>query len=193
MTPDSNNSAHLPFAIVPKRHGDMRGWFAESFNEKRYFEAGIDHRFVQDNQSSSKRAGTLRGLHFQAPPAAQGKLVSVLRGRILDVAVDIRRGSPTFGRHVCKELSAETGCQFYVPVGFAHGFITLEDDVLVMYKVTDYYAPEHDRGIRWNDPDIAFPWPFPDAQIVTSEKDARHPFLKELASPFAYDGPPLVP
>jgi dTDP-4-dehydrorhamnose 3,5-epimerase len=193
MTPASNTSVKLPCVIEPKRHGDGRGWFAESFNEKRCFEAGIDCRFVQDNQSSSKRAGTLRGLHFQAPPAAQGKLISVLRGRILDVAVDIRCGAPTFGRYVSKELSAETGCQFYVPVGFAHGFITLEEDVLVMYKVTNYYAPEHDRGIRWNDPDIAFPWPFPAAGIVTSEKDARHPLLSDLVSPFAYDGPPLVP
>jgi dTDP-4-dehydrorhamnose 3,5-epimerase len=193
MTPGSITSVNLPFVIEPQRHADARGWFAESFNDRRCFEAGINRRFVQDNQSSSKRAGTLRGLHFQAPPAAQGKLISVLRGRILDVAVDIRRDSPTFGRYVSKELSAETGCQFYVPAGFAHGFITLEDDVLVMYKVTDYYAPEHDRGIHWNDPDIAFPWPYPAAEIVTSDKDARHPLLKDLASPFAYDGHPLVP
>src|SRR5205823_1229228 len=106
---------------------------------------------VQDNESSSKRAGTLRGLHFQLPPAAQAKLVSVMRGRVVDVAVDVRRGSPTFGRHVSIELSAESGRQVYIPVGFAHGYLTLEDDVVVMYKVSDYYAPAHDRGICWND------------------------------------------
>src|SRR5258708_7566509 len=160
MIVGSINPLNLPRVIVPKRHVDARGWFSETFHERRLNEAGIDCRFVQDNQSSSKRAGTLRGLHFQVPPAAQGKLVSVLRGRILDVAVDIRCGSPTFGQYVSMELSAESGCQFYVPVGFAHAFITLEDEVLVMYKATNYYAPEHDGGIRWNDPDIAFPWPF---------------------------------
>ena len=134
---------NLPRIIVPKRHVDDRGWFSETFHEQRLHDIGITCRFVQDNQSSSKRAGTLRGLHFQLPPAAQAKLVSVLRGRILDVAVDIRRGSPTFGKHVSTELSAESGRQLYIPVGFAHGFLTLEDDVVVMYKVSDYYAPAH--------------------------------------------------
>jgi dTDP-4-dehydrorhamnose 3,5-epimerase len=189
---EGSNPANLPRLVMPRRHVDARGWFSETFHEKRLHESGINDRFVQDNQSNSKQAGTLRGLHFQAPPAAQAKLVSVLRGRILDVAVDIRDGSPTFGQYVSTELSAETGCQFYVPAGFAHAFVTLEDDVLVLYKVTDYYAPEHDRGIRWNDPDIAFPWPFPEALILTSEKDGRHPFLKEIVSPFSYDGHPLV-
>ena len=183
----------LPRVSVPKRYADGRGWFSETFNEKRLNEAGIDVRFVQDNQSNSSRAGTLRGFHFQAPPAAQGKLVSVLRGRILDVAVDIRCGSPTYGQHVSVELSAESGTQFYVPVGFAHAFITLEDNTLVMYKVTDYYTPEHDRGVRWSDPDIAFPWPCKIADIVTSEKDGHLPHLRDIASPFAYDGHPLVP
>jgi dTDP-4-dehydrorhamnose 3,5-epimerase len=154
---------------------------------------GITCRFVQDNQSNSKRAGTLRGLHFQLPPAAQAKLVSVMRGRIVDVAVDIRRGSPTFGRHISIELSAESGRQVYIPVGFAHGYLTLEDDVVVMYKVSDYYAPAHDRGICWNDPDIAIPWPFEEADIIISDKDRRLPLLKEFASPFAYDGHPLGP
>ena len=160
MSIDSTISAGLPRIIVPKRHADDRGWFSETFHERRLHEIGITCRFVQDNQSSSKRAGTLRGLHFQVPPAAQAKLVSVLRGRILDVAVDVRRGSPTFGKHVSTELSAESGRQVYIPAGFAHGFLTLEDDVVVMYKVSDYYAPAHDSGIRWNDPDLAFPWPF---------------------------------
>jgi len=184
---------HLPRIILPKRHVDDRGWFSETFHEQRLNEIGITCRFVQDNQSSSKRTGTLRGLHFQVPPAAQAKLVGVLRGRILDVAVDVRRGSPTYGNHTATELSAESGHQLYIPVGFAHGFMTLEDDVVVMYKVSDYYAPALDSGIRWNDPDIAIAWPCADADIIVSDKDRRLPLLKEFASPFAYDGHPLVP
>jgi dTDP-4-dehydrorhamnose 3,5-epimerase len=183
----------LPRVIVPKRHIDDRGWFSETFQELRLREAGISCRFVQDNQSSSKRAGTLRGLHFQLPPAAQAKLVSVVRGRVLDVAVDVRRGSPTFGKHVSIELSAESGRQTYVPVGFAHGFITLEPETVVMYKVSEFYSAAHDGGIFWNDPDIAFPWPFREADVITSEKDGRLPALKEFDSPFAYDGHPLAP
>ena len=190
---DSTILMKLPLSIVPKRHVDGRGWFSEIFHEKRLRDLGITCRFVQDNQAISRRAGTLRGLHFQLPPAAQAKLVSVLRGRILDVAVDIRRGSPTFGKHVSTELSAENGRQLYIPVGFAHGYLTLEDDVVLMYKVSDYYAPAYDSGICWNDPDIAIPWPFKDADIITSDKDRRLPVLKEFASPFAYDGYPLVP
>jgi dTDP-4-dehydrorhamnose 3,5-epimerase len=184
-------SANVPCSIVPKRHIDGRGWFSEIFHQKRLSELGIDVRFIQDNLSSSERAGTLRGLHFQLPPAAQAKLVTVLRGRILDVAVDIRRGSPTFGKHVSAELSAETGHQLYIPVGFAHGYLSLEDDVLLMYKVSDFYAPAYDSGIRWSDPDIAIPWPYGHAEIITSEKDARLPLLKDFASPFVYDGHPL--
>jgi dTDP-4-dehydrorhamnose 3,5-epimerase len=141
------------------------------------------------NQAPS--AGTLRGLHFQLPPMAQAKLVTVLRGRILDVAVDIRRGSPTFGKYVSGELSAESGWRVYIPVGFAHGFLTLEDDVVVMYKTSEYYAPAQDSGIRWNDPDIAFPWPLDVADIIISQKDRQLPFLKEFASTFKYDGYPL--
>jgi dTDP-4-dehydrorhamnose 3,5-epimerase len=135
----------------------------------------------------------LRGLHFQLPPVAQAKLVTAVKGRILDVAVDVRCGSPTFGKYVSTELSAETGRQLYIPVGFAHGFLTLENDVVVMYKASDYYAPTHESGIRWNDPDIAFPWPLKDADILISDKDRRLPLLKEFASPFAYDGHPLGP
>ena len=183
----------LPRIIVPKRYVDDRGWFSETFHEQRLHAVGITCRFVQDNQSSSKRAGTLRGLHFQRPPAAQAKLVTVVKGRITDVAVDIRRGSPTFGKHVSMEISAESGRQMYIPVGFAHGFVALEDDTVVMYKVSDYYAPAHDSGICWNDPDIAIPWPFKDADIITSDKDRRLPLLKECASPFSYDGHPLAP
>src|SRR5215471_3816324 len=141
MRNDSTISADLPRIIVPKRHVDDRGWFSETYHEQRLRALGITCRFVQDNQSSSKRAGTLRGLHFQRPPMAQAKLVSVLRGRILDVAVDIRRDSPTYGTCVSAELSADNGHQLYIPVGYAHGFCTLEDDVDVMYKVSSHYAP----------------------------------------------------
>ena len=193
MGVDSTHLLDLPRIIAPKRHIDDRGWFSETYNERRWRELGITCRFVQDNQSSSRRAGTLRGLHFQVPPAAQAKLVSVVRGRILDVAVDVRRGSATFGKHVSVELSADSGLQIYVPVGFAHGFVTLEDDVVVAYKTSDFYSPAHDSGICWNDPDIAFPWPFKDADIIVSDKDGRLPPLKAFASPFAYDGCPLAP
>src|SRR5262245_20204818 len=183
----------LPRIITPKRYVDNRGWFSESFHEKRLRDIGITCRFVQDNQSSSSHAGTVRGLHFQLPPAAQAKLITVLRGKVLDVAVDVRRGSPTYGKHVCAELSAECGRQFYIPVGFAHGFLTLTDDVLVMYKVSEYYAPAHDSGIRFDDPDISFPWPTSKARIIISDKDRRLRYLREFDSPFTYDGHPLVP
>jgi dTDP-4-dehydrorhamnose 3,5-epimerase len=183
----------LPRIIAPKRHVDPRGWFSETFHEQRLHDLGIHCRFVQDNQSSSCSAGTLRGLHFQLPPHAQAKLIMVLRGRILDVAVDLRRGSPTYGQHVSVEISAECGRQFYIPVGFAHGFLTLTDDVLVMYKASDYYAPAHDSGIRWDDPDIAVPWPMNASDLIISERDTRLPFLAAFESPFAYDGHPLTP
>jgi dTDP-4-dehydrorhamnose 3,5-epimerase len=193
MCVDSTRLLDLPRLVSPNRHVDDRGWLSETFHEQRLREIGITCRFVQDNQSSSKRAGTLRGLHFQVPPAAQAKLVGVVRGRILDVAVDVRRGSATFGRYVSTELSAESGLQIYVPVGFAHGFVTLEDDVVVMYKVSNFYSPAHESGICWNDPDIAFPWPYKGAEIIVSDRDARLPSLKEFVSPFAYDGHPLAP
>src|ERR1700722_15015209 len=193
MRPDLTRSLDLPRVIIPRRNVDDRGWFSETYHEQRLRDLGITCRFVQDNQSGSKRAGTLRGLHFQVPPAAQAKLVSVARGRILDVAVDVRRGSATFGKHVSTELSAESGLQVYVPVGFAHGFVTLEDDVVVMYKASNFYSSAHEGGIFWNDPDIAIPWPFEDTDITISDKDRRLPFLREFASPFAYDGHPLAP
>jgi dTDP-4-dehydrorhamnose 3,5-epimerase len=182
----------LPLIIVPKRHADSRGWFGETFQDKRLRDLGIACAFVQDNQSRSIRRGTLRGFHFQNPPAAQAKLISVLHGRILDVAVDIRRNSPTYGRYVSAELSSDNGRQLFVPTGFAHGFVTLEDDVSVLYKVSDYYAPSSEGGIRWDDPDIAFPWPMKGADIVLSERDGRLPFLADLKSPFSYDGNPLT-
>lgn len=183
----------LPRLIVPKRHPDERGWFAETFNEAGLRALGIDCRFVQDNQSYSQRAGTLRGMHFQAPPFEQAKLISVLRGRILDVAVDVRRGSPTFGQHVSAELSADTGRQLYIPAGFAHGFLTLENDVVVNYKVSAFYALAYESGIRWDDPDVGVAWPIDSGDVILSDKDRRLPLLKNFDSPFAYDGAPLRP
>lgn len=183
----------VPRIFIPKRHHDHRGWFSETFRENRLHELGVSCRFVQENQSSSKGAGTVRGLHFQLPPSAQAKLITVSRGRVLDVIVDIRNGSPTYGRHVSIELSAEGGHQLYIPVGFAHGFITLEDDVVVVYKVSNYYAPAHDKGIRWNDPDIGLSLPVRDTDLIISDKDRNLPLLKEFVSPFSYNGIPLDP
>jgi dTDP-4-dehydrorhamnose 3,5-epimerase len=184
MSIDFDTFPSLPLTIVPKRHADDRGWFSETFHHQRLRDLGIACSFVQDNQSRSIRRGTLRGLHFQVPPAAQAKLVGVLRGRILDVVADIRRDSPTFGKYVSVELSSDNG--------FAHVFVTLEDDVVVLYKTSDYYAPSREGGICWNDPDIAFPWPFKEADIIRSERDERLPLLKDLQSPFPYDGNPLT-
>ena len=186
------NTPDLPQVITPKRHLDPRGWFRETFHQQRLDDLGIRCRFVQDNHSYSARAGTLRGLHFQRPPHAQAKLIMVLRGHILDVVVDVRRGSSTYGRHVSVEITADAGQQVYIPVGFAHGFLTLTDDVLVMYKVSDYYAPASDGGIRWDDSDLAIPWPMRTTGLVVSEKDNRLLRLAEFDSPFAYDGHPLV-
>jgi dTDP-4-dehydrorhamnose 3,5-epimerase len=186
------NPSPLPLAIVPKRHADARGWFSETFFLEQWRDLGVGCTFVQDNQSQSTRKGTLRGFHFQEPPSAQAKLVGVPRGRILGVAVDIRHGSPSFGKFVSAELSSDSGRQLFVPTGFAHGFVTLEDEVLVMYKVSEYYAPSCEGGIRWNDPDIAFPWPFEAAGMIRSERDDRLPLLKDYQSPFSYDGAPLT-
>jgi len=182
----------LPLIIVPRRHADSRGWFCEIFNRNRLRELGIACTFVQDNQTRSALKGTLRGFHFQKPPAAQAKLISVLHGKILDVAVDIRRYSPTYGKYISTELSSDDGKQLFIPTGFAHGFLTLEDDVSVLYKVSDYYAPSGEGGIRWDDPDIAFPWPLQRAGTVMSERDERLPLLADLESPFPYDGSPLA-
>lgn len=192
MSTDFTTSVDLPRIIIPKRHIDDRGWLSESFHKSRFHNIGITCEFVQDIQSNSTRAGTLRGLHFQLPPTAQAKLVTVMRGKILDVAVDVRRDSPSYGKHVSAELSAANGHQLYIPVGFAHGFVTLENNVLVMYKVSQHYSPAHNSGIRWNDSSIAFPWPFNDADITVSDKDRQLPFLSEFSSPFPYDGAPLT-
>jgi len=186
-------SIKLPQLLVPKCHIDSRGQFSEIFHEGRLHDNGITARFKQDNLSVSRRAATLRGLHFQLPPAAQAKLITVVKGRVLDVALDVRRGSPTYGEYVATELCSQTMHQLYVPVGFAHGFLTLEDDVVVMYKVSDYYSPKHDSGIRWNDPDVAVDWPKLADKVTISDKDRGLQLLSEFDSPFAYDGQPLAP
>jgi dTDP-4-dehydrorhamnose 3,5-epimerase len=173
-----------PKLIEARRFGDHRGFFLETYSARDFAALGIDAAFVQDNHSLSAEPGTVRGLHFQRPPVAQGKLVRVLRGAILDVAVDIRRGSPTYGRHVAVELSAANARQLYVPVGFAHGFCTLQPDTEVAYKVTDFYAPAEERAVLWNDPDLALPWPVaPDAARL-SEKDRAAPRLRDLPPVF---------
>ena len=171
--------------IKPHRYLDHRGFFAETYSFRRYSELGMDVEFVQDNHSLSREAGTLRGLHFQAPPHAQAKLVRCGRGAIFDVAVDVRLGSPTYGHWEGYELSAENGDQLYIPVGFAHGFVTLEPDSEIVYKCSDYYAPETEGAILWNDPDIGIDWPI-DADPILSEKDAVAPLLSELESPFMF-------
>ena len=164
--------------VTPKKHGDGRGFFSEVYNKSDWSAAGLDLVFVQDNHSFSTSPGTLRGLHFQSAPFPQDKLVRVTRGRILDVAVDIRRSSPSFGRHVAVELSAENWRQLLVPVGFAHGFVTLEPDCEVLYKATANYSAAHDRGIAWDDPDIGIEWPLPAGGPVLSAKDQGWPRLK---------------
>ena len=170
--------------IKPKKHGDHRGFFSETYNKKALAEAGIDLDFVQDNHSLSGEVGTLRGLHFQTPPFAQDKLVRVVKGAILDVAVDLRKGSPTFGKYVAAEISAEEWNQILVPIGFAHGFITLTPDVEAIYKVTNYYAPECDKGLLWSDPALGIDWPTPEGGPILSDKDKVQPLLAEIDSPF---------
>ncbi len=170
--------------VLPRIFRDERGFFSETYNRKAMSEAGIDCEFVQDNQSLSRARGVIRGLHFQTEPHAQGKLVRVTKGAIFDVAVDIRAHSPTFGQHVSATLTAENWSQLWVPVGFAHGFCTLEADTEVIYKVTDYYAPECDRGIAFDDPDLAIAWPVEASQAILSEKDRRQPRLRDLPTQF---------
>lgn len=179
--------------IVPRRHGDSRGWFTEVYSEPAFSALGIECRFVQDNHSLSVASFTLRGLHFQTPPRGQDKLVRCIRGRIFDVAVDVRKGSPTFGHWVGAELSAENGHQLFIPVGFAHGFLTLEQDCEITYKCSDTYAPAQDSGLRWDDPAIGIDWPLPDGQFPElSAKDNSQPLLRDFESPFSYDGRPLL-
>ena len=171
--------------LTPKKHGDHRGFFSETYSRKALRElAGIDLEFVQDNQSLSVEKGVLRGLHYQLPPMAQGKLIRVVRGAILDVAVDIRRSSPMFGKHVSAVLSAENWKQIFIPAGFAHGFVTLESNTEVVYKVTDYYSPAHERGILWSDPALGIDWGISHQQAVLSEKDRKYPALAEAKDLF---------
>lgn len=176
-------SVKQPILIKPLRFDDHRGFFGETYNYRRYADMGIDVDFVQDNHSLSRAVGTLRGLHFQAPPAAQGKLVRCGRGTIFDVAVDIRRGSPTFGNWEGYFLSAENGHQLYVPVGFAHGFVTLEPDSEIVYKCTDYYAPDSEGAVRWDS--CAIEWPI-SCDPILSDRDAIAPALADCDSPFIY-------
>ena len=178
--------SELPEVLVltPKRFGDARGFLSETYNERRWRELGIDLRFVQDNHSHSAQLGTVRGLHYQLPPHAQDKLVRVPRGAILDVAVDIRVGSPTFGRHVSTVIDAEVWNQILVPSGFAHGYATLEPDTEVFYKPTDFYAPDFERAIRWNDPAIGIEWGLAQGQAVVSERDAQAPLLADAVDLF---------
>ena len=163
--------------ILPRKFGDDRGFFSETYNAKSFADAGIDLTFIQDNHSFSAAKGVVRGLHYQLPPRAQDKLVRVVRGAILDVAVDIRRSSPTFGKWVSLEVSAEKWNQILIPKGFAHGFVTLTDNTEVIYTVTDIYSPEHDRCIRFDDPAIGIEWPLPATGAQLSEKDQKAPLL----------------
>lgn len=174
--------------ITPARFGDSRGFFSESWNRRSMAEAGLEIDFVQDNHSFSATTGTIRGLHFQSPPHAQGKLVRCGRGALFDVAVDIRKGSPTYGQWIGVELSFQNGKQLWIPPGFLHGFVTREPDTEITYKCTDFYAPESDGAVRFDDPMIGIDWGINTAQAVLSEKDAQAPFLAEIETPFAYEG-----
>lgn len=166
--------------VEPTIHGDQRGYFFESFNERDFVAAtGLDVRFVQDNESLSHR-GVLRGLHFQKEPHAQAKLVRVVRGRVLDVAVDIRPGSATFGHHIAVELSGDNHRQLFIPKGFAHGYVVLEDNTVFQYKCDEYYHPESEGGIAWNDPQLGIDWCLSEEEMVLSEKDRKHPNLSKL-------------
>ena len=171
--------------LHPVRHGDDRGWFAEVWNQQTLADLGITIDWIQDNEAWSASAATLRGLHYQLPPKAQDKLVRASAGRVLDVVVDLRRSSPTFGQHVAVELSAEHGNLLLVPKGFGHGYCTLEPNSVLAYKVSDYYSPDHDRAIRWDDPDLAIDWPFAESALTLSAKDAAAPFLNDADQLFS--------
>ena len=173
--------------ISPRRFGDDRGFFCETWNAGELAVHGINTTFVQDNQSVSCAVGTIRGLHYQSPPHAQDKLVRCGRGALLDVAVDIRKGSPTYGDWVAVELSADNGRQLLVPKGFLHGFVTLEPDTEILYKCSDYYSPDCDGALRFDDPDIGIDWGISSDQAIFSERDAVAPFLKDFDSPFTYE------
>jgi dTDP-4-dehydrorhamnose 3,5-epimerase len=167
---------------------DARGYFVETFNARAAREGGLSAEFVQDNQALSLKRGTVRALHFQVPPKAQAKLVRVLRGSVYDVAVDLRAGSPSYGRWVAATLTGHGGEQIFVPRGFAHGYCTLEDDTEVAYKVDDYYAPDCEQGLIWDDPTLGIGWPVPSADAVLSDKDRKLPRFADFVTPFRYDG-----
>lgn len=170
--------------LTPARFGDRRGFFSETYNNERFRSAGVTADFIQDNHSYSAPAGTVRGLHFQAPPFAQAKLVRVVRGAIVDVAVDVRKGSPTYGQWVKAELSAENGVQIFVPRGFLHGFATLQPDTEIQYKVDAPYSKTHDGAVRWDDPDLAIDWGIGPSTATLSEKDASAQCFRDFVSPF---------
>ncbi len=172
--------------IEPKVFDDNRGFFFESYSLRSFQEVGIDNQFVQDNFSLSKNAGIVRGLHFQIPPYAQAKLIRVIRGSIWDVAVDIRQGSPTYGKYVAVELTAKSIQALFIPKGFAHGFATLEPNTEIQYKTDGYYAPDHDSGILWNDSDLAIEWPVETDSVILSDKDAVLPGFKDIEEVFDY-------
>lgn len=172
--------------LTPARHGDARGFFSESWNKARMVQAGLDYDFVQDNHSLSATVGTVRGLHFQTPPHAQAKLVRCGRGVLFDVAVDIRRDSPTYGQWTGVELSADNGKQLLIPAGFLHGFVTRTPDTEIIYKCSDYYAPDCDAAVRFDDPDIGIDWGLGDTAPVLSPKDIAAPYLSQIETPFSY-------
>ena len=174
--------------LTPRRFGDARGFFCESWNKRALADQGLNFDFVQDNHSLSAQVGTVRGLHFQAPPDAQAKLVRCGRGRLFDVAVDIRKGSPTYGQWFGIELSFENGKQLLIPAGFLHGFVTREPDTEIVYKCTDYYAPESDGAVRFDDPDIGIDWDMGGTTALLSDKDAAAPYLAGFDSPFTWEG-----
>lgn len=172
--------------IIADRHGDDRGFFSEVWNERVWQDAGVNVKFVQDNHSVSEKAGVLRGLHFQTPPAGQAKLVRVTKGAVLDVAVDIRKGSPTYGKWMAVEISAKKWNQLYIPEGFAHGFLTLEPDTHFLYKVSGFYSKPNDRSIRFDDPAIGIEWPVDISNLTLSDKDKAAPLLAEVDTGFSY-------
>jgi dTDP-4-dehydrorhamnose 3,5-epimerase len=174
--------------LAPRRHVDERGFFSETYRRSAFHQCGLTADWVQDNHSCSTRPGVLRGLHFQIPPQAQAKLVRVVRGAIFDVVVDIRRGSPTYGKYCAAELSAENWKQLYLPPGTAHGFLTLTADCEVVYKTSAEYAPDCEAGLAFDDPDLKIPWPQVEDGPILSERDRMWPRLRDLASPFIADG-----
>jgi dTDP-4-dehydrorhamnose 3,5-epimerase len=179
---------NIPEVVIVRatKHGDSRGFFSETYSQRGFSDAGLCAEFVQDNHAFSAQKGTVRGLHFQTPPFAQAKLVRVTRGAIFDVAVDLRVGSPTYGHHAAAVISASSWNQVFVPVGFAHGLATLEPDTEVLYKVSDFYSPQHDKGLLWNDPALGINWPVTADDALLSEKDRNQPRLSDLPNFFAY-------